>query len=338
MRTLRRIVLLLSLFVLLAFAVFVVNQTAQVVELAGRLDPRLATATLWSLLVLYAALLITPAVLWWRMPPPLDPPASEDDPRFPEHLARLKRRLAGNRHLLGAPLADRQDVEAALAAIGGEAETAIRDVASTVFLTTAVSQSGRLDALMVLSAHVRLVWRLAHLYDQRPTLRDMAHLYANVAGTAFVAGQIDDIDVSEQIQPVLTAVFGSVTAAVPGMGTASAVLVNSTLSGAANAFLTLRVGMIARQYCGALVLADRRLVRRSATAAAAAQLGSIVRRGAKTLAPRPSRPPPAPRQRLRLRPQGRQAPIRARGRAAVRPAAGSVVANGRRRACGRSGM
>lgn len=284
MTTLRRIALLLSLFVLLAFAVFVVNQTAQAVELAGRLDSRLATATLWALLALYAALLITPAVLWWRMPPPLDPPASEDDPRFAEHLAQLRRRLAGNRHLMGAPLDTREGIETALGLVGDEAEAVIRDAASTVFLTTAVSQSGRLDALMVLSANVRLVWRVAHLYDQRPTLRDMANLYANVAGTAFVAGQIDDIDVSEQIQPVLTAVFGSVAAAVPGMGTASSVLVNSTLSGAANAFLTLRVGMIARQYCGALILADRRLVRRSATAAAAAQLGSIVRRGAKTLA------------------------------------------------------
>lgn len=284
MTTLRRIVLLLSLFVLLAFAVFVVNQTAQVVELAGRIDPRLATATLWGLLALYAALLITPAVLWWRMPPPLEPPESEEDPRFDEHLARLRRRLAGNPHLLGAPLKEREQVDSALELLGAEADAAVREAASAVFLTTAVSQSGRLDALMVLSANVRLVWRVAHLYYQRPSLRDMAHLYANVAGTAFIAGQIDDIDVSEQIQPVLTAVFGGVASAVPGMGTASAVLVNSTLSGAANAFLTLRVGMIARRYCGALVLADRRLVRRWATAAAAAQLGSIVRRGAATLA------------------------------------------------------
>lgn len=284
MRTLRRILLLLSLFVLLAFAVFVVNQTAQVVELAGRIDARLATATLWGLLGLYAVLLLTPAVLWWRMPPPLEPPASEEDPRFEEHLARLRRRLTGNPHLLGASLATREDVEAALVRLGEEADRATREAASTVFLTTAVSQSGRLDALMVLTANVRLVWRVAHLHYQRPTLRDMTHLYANVAGTAFVAGQLDDIDVAEQIQPVLTAVFGGVASAVPGMGTASSVLVNSTLSGAANAFLTLRVGMIARRYCGALVLADRRLVRRSATAAAAAQLGSIVRRGATTLA------------------------------------------------------
>jgi len=284
MAALRRITLLLSLFILLAFALFVVNQTAQVVELAGRVDARLATATLWGLLALYAALLITPAVLWWRMPPPLEPPASAEDPRFAEHLGRLRRRLAGNPALLGAPLETREQVEAALALVGAEAEKVTREAASTVFLTTAVSQSGRLDALMVLSANIRLVWRVAHLHYQRPTLRDMAHVYANVAGTAFVAGQLDDIDVSEQIQPVLTAVFGGVASAVPGMGTASAVLVNSTLSGAANAFLTLRVGMISRQYCGALLLADRRLVRRSATAAAAAQLGGIVRRGAATLA------------------------------------------------------
>ena len=55
------------------------------------------------------------------------------------------------------------------------------------------------------------------------------------------------------------------------------------LTGSANAFLTLRVGMIARRYCSTLVLEDRRTLRRSATAQAAVMLGGIATYGAKTL-------------------------------------------------------
>ena len=47
--------------------------------------------------------------------------------------------------------------------------------------------------------------------------------------------------------------------------------------GAANAFLTLRVGHIARDYCAPLVRPDAAKVRRSATLAAMAQVGSIAK-------------------------------------------------------------
>ena len=53
--------------------------------------------------------------------------------------------------------------------------------------------------------------------------------------------------------------------------------VNSLLSGSANAFLTLRVGMIAKAYCGSLVAQPRTKLRRSATAEAARLLSGIVK-------------------------------------------------------------
>jgi len=139
-----------------------------------------------------------------------------------------------------------------------------------VFLSTAISQSGRLDAFVVLGANVRLVFRIARIYLQRPTLRDMAYLYANVAGTAFVAGEIDDIDISEQMEPIVASTMGGLAGAGPGLGAAANIPTASVLSGAANAYLSLRIGHIARQYSGSLVIADRRRVRRLASSSAAA--------------------------------------------------------------------
>jgi hypothetical protein len=128
-----------------------------------------------------------------------------------------------------------------------------------------------------------MVWRIAHLYHQRPTVRDMTRLYANVAATAFAAGAIDEIDLNEQVQPILGSTLGSAAGAIPGLQVAAAVLVNSVMSGTANAYLTLRVGLIAKRYCGAIVVQPKPALRRAASAEAAAMLGGIVAAGTATI-------------------------------------------------------
>jgi hypothetical protein len=46
-----------------------------------------------------------------------------------------------------------------------------------------------------------------------------------------------------------------------------------------NAFLTLRVGMIAKRYCAALVVADKRLLRRATVVEATKLLAGLLRMG-----------------------------------------------------------
>jgi hypothetical protein len=62
---------------------------------------------------------------------------------------------------------------------------------------------------------------------------------------------------------------------LPGMH----LLASSVLSGSANAFLTLRVGMITKEYCRCTVRVEKTGLRRAATLKAAKLLGSIVREG-----------------------------------------------------------
>ena len=82
----------------------------------------------------------------------------------------------------------------------------------------------------------------------------------------------------------MSSVLGSFAGAVPGLQVVSAVAANSIFNGSANAFMTLRVGLIAKQYCEALVRPDQRLAKRSATAGAALMLGGVVANGAKRVA------------------------------------------------------
>jgi hypothetical protein len=111
----------------------------------------------------------------------------------------------------------------------------------------------------------------------------MTYLYTNVLGTAFIAAELDHADLSAQIQPVLSTVMGSAVSAMPGFGVASHVFTNSVLTGTANAFLTLRVGIIAQEYSRGWVKPKRRELRRAAVTRAAGLLGSIAVAGAGTV-------------------------------------------------------
>ena len=278
-KTLKKVVLFTSFLVLLLFILFVINQTAQVVQLAEKVTPSLGNLVFWSLLITYAVLVLVPVFLFLSLPKSLTPPKSEDVPEFRAYLAALKKRLASNSHLKGLEFSSRQQVEEALTILGKKSDEIIQQTASTVFISTAISQSGRLDAFLVLSAQSRMVSRIARLYYQRPTLRDLIQLYANVAGTAFLASEFEDIDISEQVEPILSSTLGALAVTIPGVQLAASILVNSVLTGTANAFLTLRMGIIARRYCGSLIIAEKRTLRRAASAEAAKLLGSIVRQG-----------------------------------------------------------
>ena len=268
-----------SILILLLFILFVINQTAQVVQLADKAGPSFGNFVFWALLIIYAILILIPVFLFFRLPKSLMPPKSEDAPEFDAYLAVLKKRLASNPHLKGLEFSNRQQIDEALSILTKKSNEIIQQTASTVFISTAISQSGRLDAFLVLSAQSRMVLRIARLYYQRPTLRDLIQLYSNVAGTAFLASEFEDIDISEQVEPVLSSTLGALAVSIPGVQLAASILVNSVLTGSANAFLTLRVGIIARRYCGSLVISEKRTLRRAASAEAAKLLGSIVRQG-----------------------------------------------------------
>lgn len=266
--------------VLVLFVIFLINQTVQLIALGDRIHPVAGDIIFWGLMAFYALCVIIPVYLIVTMPAPLIPPESEASPEFPGYLREMAKRL-GRNPLVGRPVADsKDDVELALLTLDKRADEVIKTASSRIFLTTAISQNGKLDALIVLSAQSKLVLDLARIYYQRPTVRNLFYLYANVAVMVFVASELEDMDLSEIVQPILTGILGSATGAIPGFQVASMILVSSVLSGSSNAFLTLRVGAIAKQYCRSLVVPVRGTVRHNATVEAARMLGTIVADGA----------------------------------------------------------
>ena len=271
-KTVKKIVLVVAAFIVVVFAVFLFNQTTQIVQSARAVNIVFGDGVLWGLIFTYCILLTTPLVLWFRLPKRMLPPeATEGTAAYDRFLADFKKRLSRHPRLRGHALNSTTDIEAALQKLDKHADDVVTSTASAVFLSTAVLQSGRLDVLVVFAAQTRLIWQVAHVYYQRPSLRDFVQLYANVASTALIAAGIEDIDVDVLVGTI----FGSTVAAIPGMH----LLASSILSGSANAFLTLRVGMITKEYCRCTVRVEKAGLRRAATVKAAKLLGSIVREG-----------------------------------------------------------
>jgi hypothetical protein len=273
----RKIMLIASLFILFLLILFLINQTAQVVALAKNVNPSFAKITFWGLLSLYILMAAIPIYYYISLPAVLVPPQNEESPEYQRYISRLSRRLQRNVHLKTLQLENQSDIEKALDELGKIADLHVQRNANIVFVSTAISQSGRLDAFTVLLAQVRMVWKIAQIYYQRPNLREIVQLYANVSATALIAEELNEIDVSRQIEPVITSVMGtSLGASVPGMNKVAGILTNSFLTGAANAYLTLRVGAIAKSYCSSLTRVKKGFIRRSASLEAARMLSKIV--------------------------------------------------------------
>jgi hypothetical protein len=280
-KTATRVLVAGAALVLVLFIIFMINQTVSLVALGDRVHPLVGDVVLWVLVVFYALCIIVPVYLFFTMPAPLVPPRSEISPEFPRYLGEVARRLGRNPHVGRTVTASREDVENALGELGKKADDIMKAAAGRIFVTTAISQNGKLDGLIVLFAQSKLVFDIARIYYQRPTIRNLLYLYANVAVMVFFASEVEDMDLTGIVQPILTGVLGSAAGAIPGFQVASMILISSVISGSSNAFLTLRVGAITKQYCRSLVVPTKRTVRRQATLEATKMLGSIVTEGTK---------------------------------------------------------
>ena len=272
-----RILVLLAAFLAAWMAISLVASVAQVADAADRISRGWGQPVFWTLLAIVAALLIAPVAIYFRLPKALIAPKEASGPAHERYVRDLKVQLAKNPVIGGMPLGSDEEVAAAIARLDQEANDVIRNTASAIFVSTAVMQNGRLDALVVLASQMRMTWRIASIYYQRPSARQMLYVYGNVGANVLVADNMRDVDFSGIVTPIVTGIFPSLKGAVPGLQGISVLLVNSTANGAANAFLTLRVGLITREYCAALSRPEKSQVRKSATLAALTMVGEIAK-------------------------------------------------------------
>jgi hypothetical protein len=255
----------------------IIAGVTSLISLAERIHPVAGTIVFWGVCLAAGFFALYCVVAYARLPAALVRPEEESGPRYDAYLQALRVRLAVNPRMRGKPLVTEEEIENAVGHLSAEADSIVRSTASTVFLSTALMQNGRLDGLIVLFTQIRMVGRIARIYVQRPSPRELVRLYANVAGTAFVASGLESLELGEMVAPLAVSVVPALKGGIPGLSGISALLVRCISNGAANAFLTLRVGEVARRYCELTSRCPPELIRKSATAAAVQHLGRIVR-------------------------------------------------------------
>lgn len=270
---------IIGLLILLSFCLvaIVITGVTSVISLADRIHPMAGNVAFWTIVLAAAGAALYFAIAYSRLPSALIPPDETSGPKHEAYLEALRVRLAINPRIRGLSVSTDEELESALAILSAEADLVVRKTASTVFLTTALMQNGRLDALILLFTQIQMVTRVARIYVQRPSPRELVRLYVNVAGTAFIASGLESLDLGEMVAPLATSVVPALKGGIPGLSGISALLVKCVSNGAANAFLTLRVGEVARRYCELTSHSSPELIRKSATAAAVQHLGRIVR-------------------------------------------------------------
>jgi hypothetical protein len=277
---LRKIILVLLALGIVSMLSLIVAGATSLISLADRIHPVAGTVVFWGLCLAAGFLALYCMIAYAQLPPALVPPKETSGPNHEAYMQALRARLANNPRTRELPLETDAEVEAAIAHLSKEADLVVRRTASTVFLSTALMQNGRLDGLIVLFTQIQMVSRIARIYVQRPSPRELVRLYANVGGTAFVASGLESLDLGEMVAPLATSVVPALKGGIPGLSGISALLVKCVSTGAANAFLTLRVGEVARHYCDLTSRCSPDLIRKSATAAAVHHLGRIGRENA----------------------------------------------------------
>ncbi|PKD42414.1 DUF697 domain-containing protein [Rhodohalobacter barkolensis] len=276
-REIRRVLTITAFAVSALILIVIVNQLIQFANFLGGIHPVFGQVSLILFLIVAAVAVLAPVWLYFKLPGRLIPPETDEGAEFDRYIENLSKRLGGNPIVKMDQVSGVDDVREAIHVLDKESDKSIKRTANRAFITTAISQNGALDALFILGLQFRLIWEIAHIYAQRPTIKDLSYLYTNVMVTAFIASSIDEAEYYEIVESSMSQGIGSVLSFVPG----TTMVINSVITGSSNAFLTLRVGKVAQQYCGTLVKRRRQSIRNSATAEAAKMLAGIVYDGTK---------------------------------------------------------
>src|SRR2546428_11827575 len=181
--------LIISLVVLMTVCLvsLIIAGVASLISLAERIHPIAGTIVFWSVCAAAGFFALYCAIAYAKLPAALVPPEEESGPKYDAYLQALRVRLAAIPRTRSKSLATAEDIENAVGHLSAEADSIVRRTASTVFLSTALMQNGRLDALILLFTQIQMVGRVARIYVQRPSPRELVRLYLNGAGTALIS-------------------------------------------------------------------------------------------------------------------------------------------------------
>lgn len=142
------------------------------------------------------------------------------------------------RDLFATAEGDLEGVKMILKKRDEEATRLIRKAALNVFIVTGISQNGSFDIITAFGMNLQMINRIVNLRHRRPSFTQLLELYVVIIASTLIISLtdniLDEIDTSE--------LFGSVA------GGLAKTLVSSSINGAMNAYMTLRIGKMTMKY------------------------------------------------------------------------------------------
>ncbi|MDO5027493.1 MAG: DUF697 domain-containing protein [Tissierellia bacterium] len=267
----------------LVFFLFIINQLILFFNLLNRINTYLAYGLTGILVLFLLYMLAKIGLMWFRAPkvPILKADASQDD--YQTYLDQTISMLKKNSNLKkidfeSKTLSKEDLVTEAFDLLDQLSLPLIKGNANTIFISTAVSQNGSLDSILVLTSMIKMIWQLANLYKTRPSLRSIGKLYLQVASVILMARSIEDADlIEDQMEPLIAAILGeSLASTIPGMVPVTNLIVSSIMEGSVNAYLALRVGLVSQAFLGMEVPQSKNFIRKNASLQALSYMGSII--------------------------------------------------------------
>ena len=116
----------------------------------------------------------------------------------------------------------------------------IRKNAKTVLVSTAICQSGKLDMYTVISINIKMIKEIVVKCGFRPSYPKLGKLAVRVFSTALIAESLEGLDFSDIFPQSTVNYLADVPLVKP--------IATSLIGGISNALLTLRVGVVTRNY------------------------------------------------------------------------------------------
>jgi len=275
----KKIIYFFIFIVTIIFLIFITNQIFSIYTNLDNIRPiygKIFIYTLGSILLIFLTLII---FQFSKFSKQITLPKEEDSKEYNKSINALVKILKNNNHIENDIDYNEQNktewVLECLNQLDTKTNNIIEENAQYVFLSTAISQNGIFDSIIVLIAQIKMIWQILHIYYQRPNLKSIISLYTNVVITIFTVKAIEDFEfVEKQIEPIVASILGS--SVTPGFNVTALLLVNSLISGTANAFLTLRIGLITQKYSSPVITEEKRKIKKNANIEASKMLGKVI--------------------------------------------------------------
>lgn len=201
-----------------------------------------------------------------------------------DELARYIKRLSmtqQERELFAAELTPLEGAKRVLKHRDDEASKMVRRAALNVFIVTGISQNGSLDIITAFGMNIQMINRLVGLRHSRPSLTQLLELYVIVISSALIISITDEIfdqiDTSELLGSMAGGVAGSI----------AKTFLSSSVNGAMNAYLTLRIGKLTMKYLelgSKAYKKNKKKIRKEARRSALKELPAVAKSGLEQVA------------------------------------------------------